>query len=226
VHPALSLAGFWQAAVALPVYQFCLLVWLWRWALWTRFLWHISRLDLQLIATHPDRAGGLDFVARPSVVFGLVPFVVGLVLSAAWCGLVLFDHARLAAFRSSIGAFVALTFVLTLGPLVVFGPKLYRVQQRELGRYGALIHEYMQYFDRTWVGAGAPHSDGSLAQLPAETMANLGAGYDVVTKTRLVPFDRWVAARLLVAALVPFVPLALTTVPLSELGTKLIKAFA
>ncbi|MFM7448698.1 MAG: hypothetical protein ACKO24_08885 [Leptolyngbyaceae cyanobacterium] len=53
----LSLAGKWLALVSLPIYRFLLLRWVWRFIIWACFLWQVSRLRLQLIPTHPDRAG-------------------------------------------------------------------------------------------------------------------------------------------------------------------------
>jgi hypothetical protein len=34
-----------------------------RLVIWARFLWQISRIDLQLMPTHPDRAGSLGFLS-------------------------------------------------------------------------------------------------------------------------------------------------------------------
>jgi len=60
-HP--TLAGWWMGCVSLPVFQFLLLRWYFRLFIWTRFLWQTSRLDLTLVPTHPDRSGGLGFLA-------------------------------------------------------------------------------------------------------------------------------------------------------------------
>ena len=49
--------------MSLSLYQFVLLRWYFRLFIWTRFLWQVSRIDLRLIPTHPDRCGGLGFVA-------------------------------------------------------------------------------------------------------------------------------------------------------------------
>ena len=58
----LSLAGWWHVVVSLPWLLVLFFGWLWRILIWGRFLWLMSRLDLQLIAAHPDLAGGLKFV--------------------------------------------------------------------------------------------------------------------------------------------------------------------
>jgi len=49
----------WYWMVCMTVFCFLLLRWLWRLGMWGFFLWRLSRLDLRLVPTHPDRAGGL-----------------------------------------------------------------------------------------------------------------------------------------------------------------------
>jgi hypothetical protein len=58
-----TLAGWWLGCVSLPLVQFILLRWYFRLLIWTRFLWQVSRIDLRLVAIHPDRRRrlGLSF---------------------------------------------------------------------------------------------------------------------------------------------------------------------
>ena len=65
-----SLAGWWLGCVSLPLVQFLLIRWYFRLFIWTRFLWQVSRIELRLVPTHPDRAGGLGFLSIMSYAFG------------------------------------------------------------------------------------------------------------------------------------------------------------
>ena len=58
----LSPAGYWYIFVSRPLFQFILIRWYFRMFIWARFLWQSSRLELNLIPTHPDRAAGLGFL--------------------------------------------------------------------------------------------------------------------------------------------------------------------
>ncbi len=58
----LSLAGIWYAYISLPIFQFLMLRWYFRLFVWARFLAQVSRMDLHLVPTHPDRLGGLSFL--------------------------------------------------------------------------------------------------------------------------------------------------------------------
>ncbi len=57
-----SAAGWWQNFVSAPILLMLVLGWFWRIILWARFLFLVSRQRLQLIAAHPDHAGGLRFL--------------------------------------------------------------------------------------------------------------------------------------------------------------------
>src|SRR5206468_8851634 len=70
-----TLAGWWLGCVSLPLVQFILLRWYFRLLIWTRFLWHVSRIDLRLVAIHPDRAGGLGFLS--TVTYAFAPLLAG-----------------------------------------------------------------------------------------------------------------------------------------------------
>jgi hypothetical protein len=59
----LTLAGAWYGYVSLPMFQFLLCRWYFRLFIWARLLWQVSRIELSLVPTHPDRAGGLGFLA-------------------------------------------------------------------------------------------------------------------------------------------------------------------
>src|SRR5688572_16307610 len=76
-----TLAGKWFSYVSSPIFQFLLLRWLFRLALWWRFLWQVSRLPLDLKPLHPDRAGGLGFLSRSLAAFLPVMIAQGAVVS-------------------------------------------------------------------------------------------------------------------------------------------------
>jgi hypothetical protein len=66
-----SVAGWWHNLVTLPIFLALLFGWLWRLGLWGRFLFLVSRLKLQLIASHPDESGGLRFLSIAVLAFSL-----------------------------------------------------------------------------------------------------------------------------------------------------------
>jgi hypothetical protein len=65
-------AGWWYLVMGVALFQFLLWRWLWRLGIWYGFLWCTSRLDLQLIRTHPDRAAWLGFVGDAQRFFWII----------------------------------------------------------------------------------------------------------------------------------------------------------
>ena len=82
----LSPAGYWYTFVSIPIYQFIFLRWYFRLFIWFRFLWQVSRLDLRLIPTHPDRAGGLGILGNTALMFAPILTAQGAVLSGVMAG--------------------------------------------------------------------------------------------------------------------------------------------
>jgi hypothetical protein len=72
----LTPAGFWYVFVSIPILQFILLRWYLRFFIWYRFLWQVSRINLHLVPTHPDRCGGLAFLGKSVYAFGPILFLL------------------------------------------------------------------------------------------------------------------------------------------------------
>ena len=132
-HLNLTPAGYWYVLVSLPIFQFILLRWYLRLLLWFAFLWRVTRLDLRLIPTHPDRAGGLGFLGQGTYASGPILFAQGALLSGSdrWPGLPS-RVPNLMDFKVQIVGFVAIFLALILGPLTVFTPLLAPARRRGL----------------------------------------------------------------------------------------------
>src|SRR5215470_2717494 len=77
--PSLGFGGWWYVYVGRPIFIVLLLGWLWRLILLGVTLKRIAKLDLAIVPTHPDRAGGLGFVEKFPAAFSIVVFVAGMV---------------------------------------------------------------------------------------------------------------------------------------------------
>src|SRR5215467_15760433 len=73
----LTTAGWWFATVSTPIMRFMMFRWLYRYAIWAILLWRIGKLNLHLMPTHPDRAGGLDFLSLSQRRFGILFCALG-----------------------------------------------------------------------------------------------------------------------------------------------------
>jgi len=130
-----TLAGYWYFLVAVPMFHFLIYRWLWRFFIWCRFLRRVSKLDLKLTPTHPDRAGGLGFVGEAHGVFAIIIFAFAGVGSGLFCNEVLFEGATVQSFKIPIAGYVLICLFLFLGPLFMFSLKLRKVKKRGLLKY-------------------------------------------------------------------------------------------
>ncbi len=101
-----TLAGWWFGCVSLPVFQFILLRWYFRLFIWARFLWQVSRIDLRLVPTHPDRAGGLGFLS--SITYAFAPLLAGqgVLLAGVIANKIFYAGAKLTDFKLELIAMV------------------------------------------------------------------------------------------------------------------------
>jgi len=213
----LSLAGMWYGYISLPLFQFLLIRWYFRLFIWMRFLWQVSRIKLSLIPTHPDRVGGLGFLANTVYAFALLLAAHGVMVAANLANRIFFLGAALPEFKAEIGVMVVFLLVVVSGPLLVFSPQLAQAKRKGLSEYGTLAERYVREFDVKWLRDGAPADEPLVGSGDIQSLADLGNSYEVVRGMRLAPITRDAVVQLAAAVLIPIVPLALTMMPLEEL---------
>ena len=218
----LSLTGVWYGYVSLPLFQFLLLRWYFRLVIWARFLWQVARLDLRLVPTHPDRVGGLGFLAN--TVYAFLPLAVahGALLAGLLANRIFYLGAALPEFKPEIAVLVVFLLGVVLGPLLVFAPQLAETKRTGNREYGALAQRYVRAFDDKWLRGGAPADESLVGSGDIQSLADLGNSFEVVRTMRIAPVTTEALLRLVAATLVPLVPLALTMMSLEELLKRLI----
>jgi len=221
LHP--SLAGWWMGVVTLPIFQFLLLRWYFRLGVWARFLWQVSRIQLHIVPTHPDRAGGLGFLALISNAFAPLLAAQGILLTGVMANRIFYLGAALPSFKVELIGLVAVMVSAILGPLLVFTPQLAAARRAGLREFGTLAGRYVRDFDRKWLRNGAPADEPLLGSADIQSLADLGNSYQVVKEMRPAPFTLQTVLQLSVTTLLPVLPLLLTMVSLEELLTKLLK---
>jgi hypothetical protein len=215
--PVLRPAGWWFVHVSGPIFQFLLLRWYYRLAVWWLFLWDTSRLPLRLLAMHPDRAGGIGFLGEASTSFMVVLFAQAAMLSGLIASRVLFEGASAVDYRGHVLLFIVLLVATVIVPLFFFCQDIARAQREGLRRYGLLATALARDFERKWLGAQLPADEALLGNPDPSSLADLAGAGDIVREMRLVPFGLSSLLLLVGAAALPFLPLVLTVIPLTEL---------
>jgi hypothetical protein len=219
----LTPAGFWYVFVSIPIAQFILLRWYARFFIWYRFLWQVSRIPLNLIPTHPDRAGGLGFLGAISYAFGPVLFGQGAMLAGLIASRVLYHGDSLLSFKLQAGGFVVFFVCVIFAPLIMFTPQLARSRREGLADYGLLAQRYVEGFREKWVVDYGSNSGELMGTGDIQSLADLGNSYTVVNEMRMVPFGLQDITRLAAATAAPMVPLLLLVWSPEELITRVIQ---
>jgi len=219
----LTAAGFWYVFVSIPILRFVLLRWYMRLFIWFRFLWHVSRINLNLVPTHPDRAAGLAFLGKSAYAFGPILFAQGVMLAGLVAERVLYRGESLVSFKLQIGGFVAFFVLAILGPLLMFTRQMAHAKRKGLSDYGLLAQRYVESFQRKWVLSDPTPSEELLGAADIQSLADLGNSYALVREMLPVPFGLQDIARLAAATAAPLLPLLLTIFSADELILRVIK---
>ena len=216
-HLNLTNAGYWYAFISIPIFQFILLRWYMRLLVWFQFLWRVSRLNLNLRASHPDHAGGIGFLGSLTYAFGPILFAQGALVSGVIASRVLYDRQNLLSFRVEALGYVVLFVACILGPLCVFTPQLALAKRTGLAEYGLLASHYAYGFDSKWIQPATPKMTDLLGTSDIQSLADLGNSYGFVRDMRLVPFGLDDMGRLAAITAAPLLPLTLTIWSLEDL---------
>jgi len=217
-----SIAGMWFKFVSIPFFQFILLRWYYRIFIWVRFLWQVSRIQLQLVPTHPDNTGGLGFIS--GIVFAFVPLLMahGALLAGNLANRIFHLGENLLDFKGPVALVIVFLLCLVAGPLLVFSPQLTRAKRAGLREYGVLAQRYVRDFDTKWLRGGTQAGEPLLGSPDLQSLADLGGSFEVIKGMKTVPLSRDAVLQLIAAVLAPIVPLGLTIMPLEELLKQLL----
>jgi len=210
----------WYWMVCVPLFRFLFMRWLWRLALWCFFLWRVSRLELRLVPTHPDRAGGLGFLELVHTEFIPLVLAISAAQSASLAQDIASGRMTFDAIYPGVAFVLLADAVLFVGPLYIFSLKLWRCKVKGMNDYSAFAERYVNEFDRKWLGAGPAPGEPLLGTADIQSLADLSNSVSIVRDMRLVPVSPSMLMYLAVAALVPLLPLVLFKYPIGDLLAK------
>lgn len=217
-----SYAGWWFVLVSTPLLHILLYRWLWRFWLWSVFLFRLSRIELTLEPTHPDLAGGLGMLKSGQNTFIILFFAFGTMLTARLAEEMLYSDLTLIEMRPIALGYVVVSLVINSLPLTFFAVQLGRAKYRGRRIYGALAQQLSRAFDEKWRQNEDSDRGGKLLEaIDPSAMADYTALYENVRKMRFLPInprDYIVQAALLS---LPFALLIFTKVSFNEVLEKL-----
>jgi len=218
--------GWWYLHVARGIFLVLLLAWLWRVILLTLLFLRISRLDLELVPTHPDGAGGLAFLEHYLKAFSPVVLAISSVAAGKWAHDVLYHGTNIEAIKvNMIGLAIALTVVF-LSPFLVWAGKLYKAKKQALLEYGALVGEQGRLVRRRWIEKLSIEHDALLSAPELGPASDTALLYGAAKKMRLVPLSRAYLLVLLIPIALPMLAVATLQFPIKQILMTLFKTLA
>lgn len=222
-HATRSFGAWWLLLVARPLFTVLLLAWLWRLLLAGVVFTRLARLPLRLVPTHPDRVGGLGFLARLPVAF--VPFTlsVSAVVAASWAHQVAYHGVLVPSLYVEMGVLVAALVILVALPLLPFTPLLVRTKQQAVLDYGVLLAEHGRKVHRRWLERAPGLDDDAMLNAPElGATADTQTIYQSVAGMRVFVVDKLVLLSILLPAAVPMLALVAGQFPLKATLLKLV----
>ncbi len=219
----IPLSGLWYWHVCLPVFRFVLLRAVFRLGVWYVLMWRLSRLDLTLIPTHPDRVAGLRLIADVQGNYLLFTGAVNAVVAAAIAEEMASHGGRLHDHYATILVTLLCCAAAFILPLYVFVGRLWQVRLRGRAEYGDLASEYVSGFDAKWLRGGNPAEEPLLGSADLQSLADLGNSYRAVEEMQIAPITGELLKQHALAGLLPMLPLLLFEFPLDEILGRIIE---
>jgi hypothetical protein len=212
----LSFAGMWFRYLSLPIFQFLFIRWYYRIFIWARFLFHVSRIKLHLVPSHPDGVGGLGFLNNTAYAFVPLALAHGALLAGMISNNIFYQGAKLLDFKIEVGVIVALTVCLVVLPLLAFMSQLSDVKRKGNQEYGKLASHFVLEFERKWI-EGKGHNEISAMGGDIQSLSDLSNSYSVVKNMSVLPVGRNSIILVAISTVAPVLPLLLTMMPLADL---------
>jgi hypothetical protein len=202
-----TLAGQWYLLVSSPLVSFLLYRWIWRFIVWSALLFIVSRMKLDLYASHTDLSGGLGIIGYGQSLFVIIFVVVASVLASDMASNILYEGEKLIDVRLVVLVFIAFSLIVIAAPLFFFTNKLISLKRKALADYGALQQQISRDFHHHWIDNKAQELVDSMQP---SAMADYSAVYEIASNMRVVPMNPKTIFVLAAVLFVPFLPLALT----------------
>jgi hypothetical protein len=218
----LSTAGYWAVIISIPIFQFLLLRWLWRYFVWTMLLLRLSRAELNLLPTHADRSGGLGIIMLAQRRFNLI-FVAGsVVISGQFIAQIMANRESFNVIRGEVVAYIIFCIVLILIPLLFFTAKLVKAKDEGLLHLSSLAATMSGKFEKEWVNDLPIEKKVEEDHVDPSMLYDYNGLYDTLQQLRTVPITVRNIIGMAFTLFVPFIPIPLLYFSVPELLQRIV----
>lgn len=212
----LTPAGWWCALFSSPLFWFLLLRWLWRHAVWGLLLHDLARLELRLVATHPDGVGGLAFIGQYPNAFAAFVFALSCVLGAAIARTLLQGEMATATYGQLMAGWLVVVIVVFGAPLLAFTRPLRKLKEETILAASTVATRHQRAVERKLLGSNVTAA-GDAEATPADEIPDTAKLYAAAQKLSTYLISRAAVVPVAAAALLPLVAAGATQLPIKEL---------
>jgi len=181
----------------------------------------VKKLDLHLIPTHPDSAGGLGYLEVVQEHFTPLAAAISAVFSASFAEGIFSGTMAFETLYRLIPMVLLLNAVLFLGPLFLFSAKLWICRITGWSEYMRMASRYVNNFDRKWIRGENASGESLLGTPDMQSLADLTNSVNVVRNMRIIPAGQRLMVQLAASAILPLLPLAFLKYPVADLAARL-----
>jgi hypothetical protein len=218
----LSVAGKWVVFISIPVFQFLLLRWIWRYIVWVLHLSSISRSRLNLQPTHPDRAGGLGIIVHTQKYFSLVFVGFSIVVSGEMCAHLLRDPEAFPGIRGEVIGCIIICLFLLLLPMVFFTGKLIKTKHDGLLKLSNLGASMSNKFEEDWINDKPIENKVAERSVGTSMLYDYSGVYRSLEELRPVPITLKDVISMAAILFIPYIPIVFIHFSVGELLQKLV----
>ncbi len=217
-------AAWYGVVVGAPLWNFLLGLALWRWLMWAFYAFKLSGRRLKLVASHPDKRGGLSFLGLMVMAFAPTAFAASSVIASNWRNEILHHGAHLADFRLAAIVLVLIISLLAIGPLLFFVPRLAALRQKGILEYGILGQLHSSEYHEKWIHHRSGHEADFLVAPESNTLTGFGTSYEKIGQLNPFPIDMGSLYGLAAAVAIPGLAVVLAQIPFAVVLDELLKA--
>lgn len=211
----ITLAGWWALLVSLPLFWFLILRGFWRHFVWSRLLRTIARLELRLVANHPDGKGGLAFLADYPNAYMTFMFGLSCALAASFAQHIHAETLSIKALTTIMGVWLAVVLGFFAYPLSAFSLPLRRLREGTLLAAAVLATQRQRQDERKVLSRNIA-ADGTAEPPPDEEIADPSKLYEAAKKLKVGLLSRGAVLPLSAMALLPFAVVGITQIPFED----------
>jgi hypothetical protein len=184
----------------------------------------LSKLDLQIVPTHPDKHGGLGFLGMSPTAIIPTTLVAAAAIGANWREQILRHGLHLLNFKFPAIILLTIMLIIAFGPLLFFVPLLGKLRRKGILQYGILGQIHSTEFHKKWIEHRAGHEEEILAAPEISALIDLSGSFVNVEGLQPFPLDKGAVVGLVLSIAIPMLPVILAEIPFVEVLKGLLSA--